>query len=197
MNKANCATKHGNMETWKQLFLVSCFLFLAILPQSVHAQQGILPTPGETCADDVCREAICPQSPVPRICEEGKCIVNAQGQPRGIPSQETLPCNYTLDDMVLSGIKMANFIFGITGSLMLMFIAYGGYQMFTSVGNPEGVMAGRKTLTAAFLGVIIIFAASILVRFVAGLILPDPGEPGATTIPQAQEGGLPKIRIPQ
>ena len=67
--------------------------------------------------------------------------------------------------MVLTGINMSKFIFGITGSLMLMFIAYGGYKMFTSVGNPEGIMEGRKILTAAFIGVIIIFSAGILIPF--------------------------------
>ncbi|MDO8505968.1 MAG: pilin [bacterium] len=161
---------------------------------AANAQGGILPTPGETCADDECRQLICPQSPIPRICEEGKCIVNAQGQPRGIAAQETLPCNYTLDDMVLTGINMSKFIFGITGSLMLMFIVYGGYQLFASVGNPEGIMAGRKTLTAAFIGVILIFGASILVRFIAGLILPAPG-PRVTTIPVPAGGALPKIEV--
>ena len=182
------------------LVFFSFSVLLFFRPPAAHAQRGILPTAGETCADDECRRLICPQSPIPRICEQGKCIVNAQGQPRGIVAQETLPCNYTLDDMVLTGINMSNFIFGITGSLMLMFIAYGGYKLFTSVGNPEGIMEGRKILTAAFIGVILIFGASILVRFVSGLILPDPrqlqpGQPRGATIPVPADGGLAKIEI--
>ena len=180
----NAKCKIENVKWFAVLFLILHFTFLITTP--VRAQ-GILPTPGETCTDETCRKQICPSS---RICSQGKCIV-----PGGNVSQETLPCNFTLDEIVLTGIKMSNFIFGITGSLMLLFIAYGGYQLFTSMGNPEGIQAGRKTLTSAFIGVILIFAATILVRFAAGLILPHAGEPGAT-IPEGAGGSLPKIQLP-
>lgn len=187
--------KWGRLLVIVSLSLILNSLFL--IPNSVQAQ-GILPTPGETCEDDTCRKAICPQG---RLCEQGKCITQ---NPPGNVAQETLPCNYTLDELLLTGINMAKFIFVITGALMLMFIAYGGFTLFTSVGNPEEIMKGRKILTAAFIGVILIFGATILVQFAANLIgvrfRESPGSalqktPGVclpgTTCPPGLNRGLP------
>jgi len=147
-------------------FSFSVLLFFNIsAAQADHGGIHIVPTPGETCQDDECRQKVCPQSPVARSCVQGKCVVKG-----GNPATETLPCNYTLDDMVLSGIRLAQFIFGIAGALMLMFIAYGGYQFLVAMANPEKIEGAKKTLTAALIGFILIIAATILVRFVAGLI---------------------------
>ena len=159
-------------------------LLFVLLAPAARAQGGLLPTPGETCPDDACRQQICPQSPVERICERGKCLTV---KPKGNWTTETLPCNYTLDDFVLVGVNLSNLIFGITGSLMLLFIAYGGYQYLTSMGNPEGLQGAKKTLTAAFVGLIIIFGASLFVRFIAELVGVNIGTPTG--------GGLPKIEV--
>ena len=164
-------------------FLILNFTFLIPTPaQALEVQ--ILPTPGETCKDDACRKAICPGNP-PSICTQGKCVVAG-----GNPAASTIPCNYTLDELVLTGVNLSKFIFGITGSLALLFIAYGGYQLLTSIGNPEHIQKARGTLTAAFIGLIIILAATIFVRFISvllGVEITGKGELGK--IPVCIEGG--------
>lgn len=170
------------------------------IPHATHAVHGgihIVPTPGETCANfqgaeyEECVKSICPQG---RTCVQGKCLID----PRGNPELETLPCNFTLDDIVLAAIRVAQFIFGITGSLLLVFLFYGGYQYLISVGNPEHVQAAKKTLTAAFVGLIIVLGATIFIRFAAALLIPGPSEEPGATIPVPREGeGLPKIELPQ
>lgn len=166
--------------------------FVAIVPQVAQAQGGFLPTPGESCNalkpnDQIqCRKAICPSK---RICFSGKCITaSSQEEFAKITKaelQNTLPCNYTIEDMVNSGVRMVTFIFGIAGSLTLLFFIYGGYTMLTSLGNPEEIQKGRKILTGALIGLVLILSAGFLVRFIASLVLPGPEaiKPGLTIAP--------------
>jgi hypothetical protein len=51
------------------------------------------------------------------------------------------------------------YIFAITGIILLFMIIFSGYSLLTSAGNPEGIEKGKKRLTAALTGFIIIFAA--------------------------------------
>lgn len=183
------------------LILFSIFNFTFYIAAPAAAQ--IIPVPGTTCAYDrspeECRKNICP-------CEgrdsEGECIEGKQlmcysgkcGKTAADAAAANLPCNFTLDDIVLSTINVAQFIIGITGALMLLFVAYGGYQYVISMGNPEEIQKGKKILTSAFIGLILVFTATLFVRFAAGLILPAPGERGAQ-IPEPSSGTLPKIEI--
>src|SRR3989338_480820 len=178
---AKCKMQNGKWTWFLAAFLIFNFTFY--IP-TAQAQGGLLPTPGETCPNDECRKQICPQSPVARTCVSGKCVTV---DPKGSVATETLPCNYTLDDFALVGINLYNVIFGITGSLMLLFFAYGGYQYLTSMGNPEGLQAAKKTLTAALIGVILILGATLFVRFIAALVGVNIGVPAG--------GGLPKIEV--
>jgi|GEM_PF-3625740 len=133
--------------------------------------------PGDTCADEECRKAICPC--VERDFTTGECKPGSQMQcfsgKCGTNAQEAglskLPCNYTLDDIVLTGVKIAQFVFGITGSLMLLFFVYGGFKMLTAGGNAEHIQAAQKVLTAAVIGGIIILGAALMVRFVVKDVL--------------------------
>lgn len=175
-------------------FVIPMFLFFilhsAFFIPIAQAQGGFLPTPGESCNalkgkdKEACLTAICPTG---RTCISGKCLAWSPHQPLPTEAElkNTLPCNYTIEDMVNSGVRMATFIFGIVGSLALLFFIYGGYQMFTSLGNPEEIQKGRKTLTGAFIGLVLILSAGFLVRFIANLVLPSPEniKPGLTIAP--------------
>lgn len=159
-------------------------LVVGLIPASALATHNgpyhLLPVPGESCeklsgADKQyeCKTRVCPKE---YSCQQGVCLYGiAKGQTvnqndQRVTAPGALPCNYTLDELVGAGVNMSNIIFGFTGSLMLMFIAYGGYQMLTSMGNAEAIQKARKTLTAAFIGFILIVAATILVRFAGELI---------------------------
>lgn len=154
------------------LFFILNFSFF-ITP--VVAQ--IVPVPGGSCelltadADKkACREAICPKG---FQCGQGKCLTAP-----GRFAQEkdiALPCNYTLEDLIGAAVRVALFIVGITGSLTLLFFAYGGYAFFTSMGNPESIQKAKGILTAAFIGFILIVGSGFMIQFVAGLVLPAGG----------------------
>ncbi|KKU73646.1 MAG: hypothetical protein UX98_C0005G0022 [Parcubacteria group bacterium GW2011_GWA2_47_26] len=148
-------------------FLLFSFAFF-ITPV---AQAQLLPTPGSSCGDNtVCRQTICPQS---RICnQQGRCIAG-NNSATAAPEGQNIPCNYTLEDLIGVGVRMATLIFGITGSLALLFFVYGGFKMLTAAGNPEHVQEGRKILTGAVIGVIIILGAGLIVQFVGRLVLPS------------------------
>ncbi|MFH1582799.1 MAG: pilin [Candidatus Falkowbacteria bacterium] len=62
--------------------------------------------------------------------------------------------------------KIINSILGIVGSLALVMFIYGGITWMLSAGNQEQVTKGKNILIWATVGIVIIFTAYALVRFV-------------------------------
>ena len=62
--------------------------------------------------------------------------------------------------------KVINSVLGIVGSLALVMFVYGGLIWMTSSGSAEQVKKGRDILMWAAIGLVIIFSAYGLVRFV-------------------------------
>jgi hypothetical protein len=65
--------------------------------------------------------------------------------------------------------KVINSILGVVGSLALLMFVYGGLIWMTSSGNQEKVKKGRDTLMWAAIGLVIIFSAYGLTRFIIGV----------------------------
>jgi len=57
-----------------------------------------------------------------------------------------------------------------TGYLAMGFVIYGGYLYLLSGGDTGKVAKGKKTLTAAIIGLVIILLASVIVNFIIGII---------------------------
>jgi hypothetical protein len=57
-------------------------------------------------------------------------------------------------------------VLGIVGSLALIMFIIGGFQWMTSGGNQERVKKGRDTLMWSTLGLVVIFAAYAILKFV-------------------------------
>jgi ABC-type amino acid transport system permease subunit len=68
------------------------------------------------------------------------------------------------------GIDIADYILSIVGALALVVFIYGGILMIISEGSSDRVQQGKNAMVAAFIGLIIIFGAYILVKFVAGVV---------------------------
>lgn len=62
-------------------------------------------------------------------------------------------------------IDISKYLFGIVGALALLFFIYGGFALILSQGNPEKVKKGTGAMAAAFIGLVIVFAAYVLVQF--------------------------------
>ena len=71
----------------------------------------------------------------------------------------------TVDIRVIIG-RVVRAILVIVGALALIMFVYGGFTWLTSVGNDQRVETGRTTLIWASLGLIIVFSAYILVKYV-------------------------------
>ncbi len=62
--------------------------------------------------------------------------------------------------------RIINSVLGIVGSIALLFFVYGGLIWMTSAGNSDKVKKGRDTLVWAAVGLIVIFSAYGLTRYV-------------------------------
>ncbi len=169
----------GKHSYFKRITMGVVLYVLCSMLYGAPAQAQIVPTPGGSCEllkDDAqrkeCRKAICPQGSGPTTCTQGKCVPDGQ-TPTAEMKAILLPCNYTLEDLISAAVRVALFIVGITGSLTLLFFAYGGYSFFTSMGNPEAIQKAKGILTAAFIGFMLIVGSGFLIQFVAKLVLPD------------------------
>lgn len=62
-------------------------------------------------------------------------------------------------------ILIANYLFSIVGALALLFFIYGGFTLILSRGSADQTKKGKDILVAAIVGLIIVFGAYMLVRF--------------------------------
>jgi len=54
----------------------------------------------------------------------------------------------------------------IAGVIAVIYLIIGGYQYITSAGNAEQAAAGRTTVLNAIIGLVIIFAAYLIISFI-------------------------------
>jgi len=89
----------------------------------------------------------------------------------------------------------------IAGGIAVIFIILGGISYLTAYGNEEKASAGKKTITWAIIGLIIILLAEVLVSFVWNFVTPTsfpansissgPSSPAAGRASPAISAGLP------
>ncbi len=122
------------------LFSVFCFLFSA----NIYWAQGSIMGDIETCN-----------------CDGVNCSIN-----------QTTECgkyccgDYELNDFIKIFIHYYDRIFGLIGSVALLFFIYGGIIFLISAGNKEKVEQGKKILIGAAIGLVIVFASYAIIQFV-------------------------------
>lgn len=85
--------------------------------------------------------------------------------PSGLPSNTNIG-NYKINDLLELGKNVTNWILGMVGSAALLMFIWGGFQWLTSQGEPAKVTEGKKIMTAAIIGLVIVFSSYIMVKFV-------------------------------
>lgn len=102
-----------------------------------------------------------------------------------VPGSESYKLICTLDNPLGNNVDVNVFIgqiiygiMGIVGSLALAMFIYGGLVWMTAAGSPEKVTKGKNILIWATIGIVVIFSAYTIVRFIITSI---EGEPAATT----------------
>ena len=58
----------------------------------------------------------------------------------------------------------------VGGAIAVLFVIIGGYQYLTSAGNEEAAEKGRKTVTNALIGVVVVVLSWVIVNAVVGTI---------------------------
>ncbi len=107
-------------------------------------------------------------------------VVGAGGEVSSVDPMQC--CNYTLDAFIQLAINIAMFILGISGSIALLMVVWGGFQYLTSAGNKTQVSAGTQTMVNAVIGLLIIFSSWMIVNFIMASVIakPEPGSTGLT-----------------
>lgn len=74
--------------------------------------------------------------------------------------------NYSINDLMGVVIRVSKYILGIVGALTLLIFVYGGIMFLISAGNQESVKKAKDILTAAIVGLVIVFASFLIIKFV-------------------------------
>jgi hypothetical protein len=80
-------------------------------------------------------------------------------------------------------VRVIQVLLGFAGLIALVYIILGGFQMVTSQGNDETIKKGKKTLTNAIIGLVIILLSYIIVTIVVKAAFGNFGLPQNTPPP--------------
>ncbi len=72
----------------------------------------------------------------------------------------------TLDDLVNTAADFANLLTRLAGALFFLAFIYGGFLYLTSFGDQSKVSEGKKAITTACIGIVIVMCAWVIVQFV-------------------------------
>ncbi|MFA5155725.1 MAG: pilin [Patescibacteria group bacterium] len=132
---------------------------------------------GYSCMDVAsgqdCRPGYCPGGTNIQCCRPGNGILpQATGKQSDCknPATGNYDANYcgdyAVNDFIALGINVAKWVMGIVGSLALIMFIYGGFMFLISGGSSEKVEKAKKIIIAAVIGLVIVFASYLIIKFV-------------------------------
>lgn len=74
--------------------------------------------------------------------------------------------NYQIDDFLVLAVNISRWILGIVGSLTLVMFIYGGVMFMISSGSSESVGKAKNIITAAVIGLLIVFSSFMIIKTV-------------------------------
>lgn len=80
------------------------------------------------------------------------------------------PQCYDVKVFISLALQIVEFMFGIIGSIALLFFVYGGFVFILSQGNPEQITHGKAIIVSAVLGIVIAFSGYAIVKFVGTVV---------------------------
>lgn len=76
-----------------------------------------------------------------------------------------------IDDLMQGKVtSIINLVINISGLVAVIMIVISGYIMITSSGNSGKIATAQKTLTAAIIGLVIIFLGKLIITFVLSFV---------------------------
>lgn len=85
--------------------------------------------------------------------------------------------NCSLCDVLKFFGTIAQWILATVGGLALFFFVLGGFDLLTSGGKQEAVEKGKKKITGALIGLLIVLGAYFIINAVLGLAIGTPETP--------------------
>ena len=79
-----------------------------------------------------------------------------------VPGCDPVKC--TTDDLLKLVVNVINFLITISLVVATLFLVWGGFVFLTSGGSPERISSGKKTITAAIIGIVIVLASVFLIN---------------------------------
>ena len=73
----------------------------------------------------------------------------------------------SISDIIVEIIRI---LLGIIGTVSLVMFIYGGITILTSAGNDTKIKTGKETLIWASLGILLVFASYVILRFVLNVV---------------------------
>ncbi|MBI2437129.1 MAG: hypothetical protein HYV41_05355 [Candidatus Magasanikbacteria bacterium] len=170
INPLDCSKSDGKIDECTNQF---CFYADSINKCLKKGDPNICKGLAET---DCGKSDVCTWSTVQKSCVvskikkdedsiEGKYAIDMDTYNGPLP-----PCAFTghcrdVNDLIQLFVNYGNMIIGIIAAFAFAFFVYGGFVWIFSFGNSEKVQKGQQILTAAVVGLIIVFSAYILVDF--------------------------------
>ncbi len=85
----------------------------------------------------------------------------------------------SLDDIVQTGVNFANFLFGLSGAILLATFVYGGV-LYLTAGSSGNVSKAKDMLKNALIGMVLVFGAGLLVSTIYDTFRSDTAGGGDT-----------------
>ena len=92
---------------------------------------------------------------------------------QGITSQCYNSGQCQIDDIMAVFANVGNWIAGIIAVIVFLFYVYGGFNLLLAGGSSERVQKGKKILTTATVGLLIVFGAYMLIATLSCTLLPS------------------------
>jgi hypothetical protein len=110
---------------------------------------------------------------IPALVQAQNTAVGGSGQSDAAASGNVIKLNNPLSvdtPQLLIGLVI-NSVLGVVGSLALLMFIYGGLTWMTSAGSQEKVKKGRDIILWSAIGLVVIFTAYAMTRFVLSTIV--------------------------
>jgi hypothetical protein len=67
------------------------------------------------------------------------------------------------DSFVSMAVNVINFFLGFVGAIAIITIVYGAFRVITDGGEGDGVAVGRRSITGAVIGIVVVFLSYVIV----------------------------------
>ena len=76
----------------------------------------------------------------------------------------------TWDGVLGKAYELLNFLVPFSALVAVVMIIVGGYSLMTAMGDPDKIKRGSDIITAAVVGMILVFLSKLLVGFIIGTV---------------------------